>query len=144
MDTGNNVGLTFVPTAFVKVRQAYFGLIPSAADKKKGRSRLSGTDSNPSFGKPDPDINDLCVTVQDLPQMPTMHMTFQGGAKLILPPKALFRFSGPKYTNGQCGRIRMQSMTSNNNMGQSLLRQYYTVFDREKNRLGFANLIGCQ
>ncbi len=147
VDTGNNRGMIFVPEAYGQIWGAYYGVLKSGNQKIQQQSFAGGLfgSGGKTVGNPNPDPSTLCITQNDLNQMPTMHITFKGGGRISIPPESMFSFGGPKSANGECGKLRISFLDNvqNNNLGQSLLQSYYTVFDREENQVGFAKSVGC-
>jgi len=83
-----------------------------------------------------------CVTDAELQYFPDVVVKLGGGVTLTVPPTTYFQ---PKL-GSEClvlffGRGQR---TGPNILGQPLMEAYYTVFDKQNSRVGFAPIAGCQ
>jgi len=71
--------------------------------------------------------------------LPDIVLTFDGGVTLTIPPKRYYQPS----PNGGCYQFLLSVGGSQNIVGQVMMEQYYTIFDKANSRVGFAQIAGC-
>ena len=86
------------------------------------------------------DLASHSYSAQAIAMAPDISIEFEGGVRLTIPPSRYFQ---PTPGRGSyCYMLYVSSGTSNI-IGQPLLESYYTVFDQEYHRVGFAPIAGC-
>jgi hypothetical protein len=145
---GSPVDYFFQPGTYVDSRNPYLTLPMdaytnvSAVINQHAASAGIGNSSVPAFGPPgicgtfEPCA---CVTQANLTHFPEIWLELLGGVVLKVPPS--------KYFRPQAGSACMASSVSDNVFGGILglptFETYFTAFDKDNSRIGFAPLAGC-
>jgi hypothetical protein len=82
------------------------------------------------------------LTATDLSELdlPNLEIILAGGVTLSIPPHKYYQ---PYPRNGKYCYLLWVKQGDFNILGQVVLEAYYTVFDRENDRVGFALIAGC-
>ncbi|MDC0525878.1 pepsin-like aspartyl protease [bacterium] len=72
--------------------------------------------------------------------LPSITIEFEGGVSVTIPP--IRYFQPMPGTGDDCYQLYV-SVGDSNIIGQPLMEAYYTVFDQESHRVGFAPIAGC-
>lgn len=89
------------------------------------------------------DLQSDCITQRHLSSFPDVTLTLQGNVQLRIPPARYFQ---PMPGGGGCLAFYIFQSSGNIPMsilGQVVMEEYYTVFDKESARVGFAPIAGC-
>uniref|UniRef100_A0A7S4T566 Peptidase A1 domain-containing protein n=1 Tax=Alexandrium monilatum TaxID=311494 RepID=A0A7S4T566_9DINO len=82
-----------------------------------------------------------CVGEDDLDSFPNVIIKLGGGVRLSVPPTTYFQ---PSPVRPGCYLLFIgKTEHAPSIIGQPLMEAYYTVFDKENDRIGFAPIAGC-
>lgn len=90
-----------------------------------------------------PSIDTSCVKASDLTHLPCIGLELEGGVSLRIPPESYFQ---PSPGASGCLELLITKASSDdplNIIGQVMMENYYTVFDKANSRVGFAPISGC-
>jgi len=79
------------------------------------------------------------VQESDLHLLPCIILQFEGGVTLSVPPQLYYQ----PYPPGTERAYYVRETQGVNIIGQVVMEAYYTVFDRQNKRIGFAPIAGC-
>lgn len=80
------------------------------------------------------------VSAATLLSLPDISITLAGGVTLIIPPRHYFT---PMPGYGDECYLLIVVIGFGNILGQPVHEAYYTVYDQENHRVGFAPIAGC-